>query len=295
MKPWYKLKVETQKRVEENEVNTACSFTTTMHLWDKHGGLRGGEVNLLVANRNAGTTSLVLQMALANVECGVPVLYISSHLTPELFMYRVMTQRAKEEMPTYHELTQDAFYWDSMCCKYTEDLNEKPFYFHRFDGAHQTLEAYAKFREKFKKGIVFIDRIDSSEWEAATLTTFLTGVLDDIQGTERSVLLVTNSIVEKVDLAYTHFPNVLCLPLWNAFQPFLSRVLLLRKEMPNWQNPDFFRPDQLTIAEIAIAHDQRVNDVSARVYYHHLHHRFYDESNPIVRNSYGDNEDEHPF
>ena len=298
MKPWYKLKLETQKRVEENEVNASFTFQTGMELWDRHGGLKSGEIHLLVGNRASGCTSLALQVALHNIEMGIPVLFISSHLSPELFMYRIMTQRAKGEMPSFHELTQDAFYWDSMCCKYTEDLNDKPFYYHRYESGkgRQALEGYAKFKEKFAKGLIIIDCLEAAEWETKTLDIFLAALKEDIHQSERTVLLVSNSVVEKVDLAYTHFPNLLCLPLWNQLQSVVSRVFLLRKEMPNWQNPDFFRPDFLTLGEIAITHDGRVNDVAARVYFHHQHHTFYNESHSIVRNSYGDpSDDEHPF
>ena len=149
------------RKIEQNENNQVVSFPTGIDLWDKNGGIRSQEISLLVANKHSGSTSMALQIALLNVDEGTPVLYVSSDISPELFMYKVMLQRAKEVLPSFHEVTNDVLYWDSLCLKYLDDLHNKPLYFQEFKEPelHYAMEGILKFRDKHPKGLIILDKI----------------------------------------------------------------------------------------------------------------------------------------
>ena len=286
------------RKIEQNEINDVVSFPTGIDLWDKNGGIRSQEISLLVANKHSGSTSMALQIALLNVDAGTPVLYISSDISPELFMYKIMLQRAKEEMPSFYEVTNDVLYWDSLCLKHLEDLHEKPLYFQEFKEPelHFAMEGIVKFRDKHPKGLIIIDKIkynfNEGKLSPELIKMFLSGLKDDMLGKERGVLIVASTICDMIDYSYGKFPSLLSMYNWNLMEHYTQRVFMLRKDINAWMNNDYFRPDFLFASGVAITADARVRDEEDLVYYHSTHSQFYNKSNPVVKPL---DEDDSPF
>ena len=286
------------RKIEQNEINDVVSFPTGIDLWDKNGGIRSQEISLLVANKHSGSTSMALQIALLNADAGTPVLYISSDISPELFMYKIMLQRAKEEMPSFYEVTNDVLYWDSLCLKHLEDLHEKPLYFQDFKEPelHFAMEGIVKFRDKHPKGLIIIDKIkynfNEGKLSPELIKMFLSGLKDDMLGKERGVLIVASTICDMIDYSYGKFPSLLSVYNWNLMEHYTQRVFMLRKDINAWMNNDYFRPDFLFASGVAITADARVRDEEELVYYHSTHSQFYNKSNPVVKPL---DEDESPF
>ena len=286
------------RKIEQNEINQVVSFPTGIDLWDKNGGIRSQEISLLVANKHSGSTSMALQIALLNADAGTPVLYISSDISPELFMYKIMLQRAKEEMPSFYEVTNDVLYWDSLCLKHLEDLHEKPLYFQEFKEPelHFAMEGIVKFRDKHPKGLIIIDKIkynfNEGKLSPELIKMFLSGLKDDMLGKERGVLIVASTICDMIDYSYGKFPSLLSVYNWNLMEHYTQRVFMLRKDINAWMNNDYFRPDFLFASGVAITADARVRDEEELVYYHSTHSQFYNKSNPVVKPL---DEDDSPF
>lgn len=286
------------RKIEQNEINDVVSFPTGIDLWDKNGGIRSQEISLLVANKHSGSTSMALQIALLNVDAGTPVLYISSDISPELFMYKIMLQRAKEEIPSFYEVTNDVLYWDSLCLKYLEDLHEKPLYFQEFKEPelHCAMEGIVKFRDKHPKGLIIIDKIkynfNEGKLSPELIKMFLSRLKDDMLGKERGVLIVATTICDMIDYSYGKFPSLLSVYNWNLLEHLTQRVFMLRKDINAWMNNDYFRPDFLFASGVAITADARVRDEEELVYYHSTHSQFYNKSNPVVKPL---DEDDSPF
>ncbi len=286
------------RKIEQNEINDVVSFPTGIDLWDKNGGIRSQEISLLVANKHSGSTSMALQIALLNVDAGTPVLYISSDISPELFMYKIMLQRAKEEMPSFYEVTNDVLYWDSLCLKHLEDLHEKPLYFQEFKEPelHFAMEGIVKFRDKHPKGLIIIDKIkynfNEGKLSPELIKIFLSGLKDDMLGKERGVLIVASTICDMIDYSYGKFPSLLSMYNWNLMEHYTQRVFMLRKDINAWMNNDYFRPDFLFASGVALTADARVRDEEDLVYYHSTHSQFYNKSNPVVKPL---DEDDSPF
>jgi len=295
---WSKLMTHSLRKIEQNEINDVVSFPTGIDLWDKNGGIRSQEISLLVANKHSGSTSMALQIALLNADAGTPVLYISSDISPELFMYKIMLQRAKEEMPSFYEVTNDVLYWDSLCLKHLEDLHEKPLYFQDFKEPelHFAMEGIVKFRDKHPKGLIIIDKIkynfNEGKLSPELIKMFLSGLKDDMLGKERGVLIVASTICDMIDYSYGKFPSLLSVYNWNLMEHYTQRVFMLRKDINAWMNNDYFRPDFLFASGVAITADARVRDEEELVYYHSTHSQFYNKSNPVVKPL---DEDESPF
>jgi hypothetical protein len=254
------------RKIEQNEINDVVSFPTGIDLWDKNGGIRSQEISLLVANKHSGSTSMALQIALLNIDAGTPVLYISSDISPELFMYKIMLQRAKEEIPSFYEVTNDVLYWDSLCLKHLEDLHEKLLYFQEFKEPelHFAMEGIVKFRDKHPKGLIIIDKIkynfNEGKLSPELIKMFLSGLKDDMLGKERGVLIVATTICDMIDYSYGKFPSLLSVYNWNLMEHFTRRVFMLRKDINAWMNNDYFRPDFLFASGVAITADARVRD-----------------------------------
>jgi hypothetical protein len=286
------------RKIEQNEINDVVSFPTGIDLWDKNGGIRSQEISLLVANKHSGSTSMALQIALLNVDAGTPVLYISSDISPELFMYKIMLQRAKEEIPSFYEVTNDVLYWDSLCLKHLEDLHEKPLYFQEFKEPelHFAMEGIVKFHDKHPKGLIIIDKIkynfNEGKLSPELIKMFLSGLNDDMLGKERGVLIVATTICDMIDYSYGKFPSLLSVYNWNLMEHFTRRVFMLRKDINAWMNNDYFRPDFLFASGVAITADARVRDEEELVYYHSSHSQFYNKTNPVVKPL---DEDDSPF
>lgn len=286
------------RKIEQNEINQVVSFPTGIDLWDKNGGIRSQEISLLVANKHSGSTSMALQIALLNADAGTPVLYISSDISPELFMYKIMLQRAKEEMPSFYEVTNDVLYWDSLCLKHLEDLHEKPLYFQEFKEPelHFAMEGIVKFRDKHAKGLIIIDKIkynfNEGKLSPELIKMFLSGLKDDMLGKERGVLIVASTICDMIDYSYGKFPSLLSVYNWNLMEHYTQRVFMLRKDINAWMNNDYFRPDFLFASGVAITVDSRVRDEEELVYYHSSHNQFYNKTNPMVKPL---DEDDSPF
>ena len=295
---WSKLMTHSLRKIEQNEINDVVSFPTGIDLWDKNGGIRSQEISLLVANKHSGSTSMALQIALLNVDAGTPVLYISSDISPELFMYKIMLQRAKEEMPSFYEVTNDVLYWDSLCLKHLEDLHEKPLYFQEFKEPelHFAMEGIVKFRDKHPKGLIIIDKIkynfNEGKLSPELIKMFLSGLKDDMLGKERGVLIVASTICDMIDYSYGKFPSLLSMYNWNLMEHYTQRVFMLRKDINAWMNNDYFRPDFLFASGVALTADARVRDEEDLVYYHSTHSQFYNKSNPVVKPL---DEDDSPF
>ncbi len=295
---WSKLMTHSLRKIEQNEINDVVSFPTGIDLWDKNGGIRSQEISLLVANKHSGSTSMALQIALLNVDAGTPVLYISSDISPELFMYKIMLQRAKEEMPSFYEVTNDVLYWDSLCLKHLEDLHEKPLYFQEFKEPelHFAMEGIVKFRDKHPKGLIIIDKIkynfNEGKLSPELIKIFLSGLKDDMLGKERGVLIVASTICDMIDYSYGKFPSLLSMYNWNLMEHYTQRVFMLRKDINAWMNNDYFRPDFLFASGVALTADARVRDEEDLVYYHSTHSQFYNKSNPVVKPL---DEDDSPF
>ena len=286
------------RKIEQNEINDVVSFPTGIDLWDKNGGIRSQEISLLVANKHSGSTSMALQIALLNIDAGTPVIYISSDISPELFMYKIMLQRAKEEIPSFYEVTNDVLYWDSLCLKHLEDLHEKPLYFQEFKEPelHFAMEGIVKFRDKHPKGLIIIDKIkynfNEGKLSPELIKMFLSGLKDDMLGKERGVLIVATTICDMIDYSYGKFPSLLSVYNWNLMEHFTRRVFMLRKDINAWMNNDYFRPDFLFASGVAITADARVRDEEELVYYHSSHSQFYNKTNPVVKPL---DEDDSPF
>jgi len=295
---WSKLMTHSLRKIEQNEINNVVSFPTGIDLWDKNGGIRSQEISLLVANKHSGSTSMALQIALLNIDAGTPVLYISSDISPELFMYKIMLQRAKEEIPSFYEVTNDVLYWDSLCLKHLEDLHEKPLYFQEFKEPelHFAMEGIVKFRDKHPKGLIIIDKIkynfNEGKLSPELIKMFLSGLKDDMLGKERGVLIVATTICDMIDYSYGKFPSLLSVYNWNLMEHFTRRVFMLRKDINAWMNNYYFRPDFLFASGVAITADARVRDEEELVYYHSSHSQFYNKTNPVVKPL---DEDDSPF
>jgi len=295
---WSKLMTHSLRKIEQNEINDVVSFPTGIDLWDKNGGIRSQEISLLVANKHSGSTSMALQIALLNIDAGTPVIYISSDISPELFMYKIMLQRAKEEIPSFYEVTNDVLYWDSLCLKHLEDLHEKPLYFQEFKEPelHFAMEGIVKFRDKHPKGLIIIDKIkynfNEGKLSPELIKMFLSGLKDDMLGKERGVLIVATTICDMIDYSYGKFPSLLSVYNWNLMEHFTRRVFMLRKDINAWMNNDYFRPDFLFASGVAITADARVRDEEELVYYHSSHSQFYNKTNPVVKPL---DEDDSPF
>ncbi len=295
---WSKLMAHSLRRIEQNETNQVVSFLTGIDLWDKNGGIRSQEISLLVANKHSGSTSMALQIALMNADVGIPVLYVSSDISPELFMYKIMLQRAKEEIPSFHEVTNDVLYWDSLCLKHLEDLHNKPLYFQEFKEPHLNvaMEGIMKFQDKHSKGLIIIDKIkynyNEGKLSPELLKMFLTGLKNDVLGNERGVLIVGTTTCDLIDYSYGKFPSLLSVYNWNLMEHYMSRVFMLRKDINAWMNNDYFRPDFLFASGVAITADARVRDEEEFVYYHSTHSQFYNKSNPVIKPL---DEDDSPF
>lgn len=286
------------RKIEQNEINQVVSFPTGIDLWDRNGGIRSQEISLLVANKHSGSTSMALQIALLNADAGTPVLYISSDISPELFMYKIMLQRAKEEMPSFYEVTNDVLYWDSLCLKHLEDLHDKHLYFQEFKEPelHFAMEGIVKFRDKHPKGLIIIDKIkynfNEGKLSPELIKMFLSGLKDDMLGKERGVLIVATTICDMIDYSYGKFPSLLSVYNWNLMEHYTQRVFMLRKDINAWMNNDYFRPDFLFSSGVAITADARVRDEEELVYYHSTHSQFYNKSNPVIKPL---DEDDSPF
>jgi hypothetical protein len=241
---------------------------------------------------------MALQIALLNADAGTPVLYISSDISPELFMYKIMLQRAKEEMPSFYEVTNDVLYWDSLCLKHLEDLHDKHLYFQEFKEPelHFAMEGIVKFRDKHPKGLIIIDKIkynfNEGKLSPELIKMFLSGLKDDLLGKERGVLIVATTICDMIDYSYGKFPSLLSVYNWNLMEHYTQRVFMLRKDINAWMNNDYFRPDFLFSSGVAITADARVRDEEELVYYHSTHSQFYNKSNPVIKPL---DEDDSPF
>jgi hypothetical protein len=277
------------RRIEQNENNQVVSFPTGIDLWDKNGGIRSQEISLLVANKHSGSTSMALQIALLNVDEGTPVLYASSDISPELFMYKVMLQRAKEVIPSFHEVTNDVLYWDSLCLKYLEDLHAKPLYFQEFKEPelHYAMEGILKFRDKHPKGLIIVDKItynyNEGKLSPELMKMFLGGIKNEMLGKERGALIVASTTCDMIDYSYGKFPSLLSVFNWNLMEHFTNRVFMVRKDINAWMKNDYFRPDFLFASGVAITADARVRDEEELVYYHSTHSQFYNKSHPVVK------------
>jgi len=286
------------RKIEQNENNQVVSFPTGIELWDKNGGIRSQEISLLVANKHSGSTSMALQIALLNVDEGTPVLYASSDISPELFMYKVMLQRAKEVIPSFHEVTNDVLYWDSLCLKYLEDLHAKPLYFQEFKEPelHYAMEGILKFRDKHPKGLIIVDKItynyNEGKLSPELMKMFMGGIKNEMLGKERGALIVASTTCDMIDYSYGKFPSLLSVFNWNLMEHFTNRVFMVRKDINAWMKNDYFRPDFLFASGVAITADARVRDEEELVYYHSTHSQFYNKSNPVVKPL---DEDDAPF
>lgn len=295
---WSKLMTHSLRRIEQNETNDVVSFPTGIDLWDKNGGIRSQEISLLVAHKHSGSTSMALQIALKNIDEGMPVLYVSSDISPELFMYKIMLQRAKEVIPSFHEVTHDVLYWDSLCLKYLEDLHSRPLYFQEFKEpeVHYAMEGILKFRDKHPRGLIIIDKLKHNYLDGKLspelLKLFLGGLKETMLGKERGVLVVTSTACDMIDFSYGKFPSLLSIFNWPIFAEYSSRVFMLRKDINAWMNIDYFRPDFLFASGVAITADSRVRDEEELVYYHSSHNQFYNKTNPMVKPL---DEDDSPF
>ncbi len=286
------------RKIEQNENNQVVSFPTGIDLWDKNGGIRSQEISLLVANKHSGSTSMALQIALLNVDEGTPVLYASSDISPELFMYKIMLQRAKEVIPSFHEVTNDVLYWDSLCLKYLEDLHAKPLYFQEFKepDLHYAMEGILKFRDKHPKGLIIVDKItynyNEGKLSPELMKMFMGGIKNEMLGKERGALIVASTTCDMIDYSYGKFPSLLSVFNWNLMEHFTNRVFMVRKDINAWMKNDYFRPDFLFASGVAITADARVRDEEELVYYHSTHSQFYNKSNPVVKPL---DEDDAPF
>jgi hypothetical protein len=286
---WSKLMTHSLRKIEQNETNDVVSFPTGIDLWDKNGGIRSQEISLLVAHKHSGSTSMALQIALRNVDEGTPVLYVSSDISPELFMYKIMLQRAKESIPSFHEVTHDVLYWDSLCLKYLEDLHSRPLYFQEFKEPelHFAMEGILKFRDKHPRGLIIIDKLKHNYLDGKLspdlLKLFLGGLKESMLGKERGVLIVTSTACDMIDFSYGKFPSLLSIFNWPIFAEYSRRVFMLRKDINAWMNTDYFSPDFLFASGVAITADSRVRDEEDLVYYHSSHYQFYCKTNPVVR------------
>ncbi|MFM1771366.1 MAG: hypothetical protein RLZZ71_508 [Bacteroidota bacterium] len=295
---WSKLMTHSLRKIEQNENNQVVSFPTGIDLWDKNGGIRSQEISLLVANKHSGSTSMALQIALLNVDEGTPVLYASSDISPELFMYKIMLQRAKEVIPSFHEVTNDVLYWDSLCLKYLEDLHAKPLYFQEFKEPelHYAMEGILKFRDKHPKGLIIVDKItynyNEGKLSPELMKMFMGGIKNEMLGKERGALIVASTTCDMIDYSYGKFPSLLSVFNWNLMEHFVNRVLMVRKDINAWMKNDYFRPDFLFASGVAITADARVRDEEELVYYHSTHSQFYNKSNPVVKPL---DEDDAPF
>ena len=246
---WSKLMTHSLRKIEQNENNQVVSFPTGIDLWDKNGGIRSQEISLLVANKQSGSTSMALQIALLNVDEGTPVLYASSDISPELFMYKIMLQRAKEVIPSFHEVTNDVLYWDSLCLKYLEDLHAKPLYFQEFKEPelHYAMEGILKFRDKHPKGLIIVDKItynyNEGKLSPELMKMFLGGIKNEMLGKERGALIVASTTCDMIDYSYGKFPSLLSVFNWNLMEHFTNRVFMVRKDINAWMKNDYFRPD----------------------------------------------------
>jgi hypothetical protein len=295
---WSKLMTHSLRKIEQNENNQVVSFPTGIDLWDKNGGIRSQEISLLVANKHSGSTSMALQIALLNVDEGTPVLYASSDISPELFMYKIMLQRAKEVIPSFHEVTNDVLYWDSLCLKYLEDLHAKPLYFQEFKEPelHYAMEGILKFRDKHPKGLIIVDKItynyNEGKLSPELMKMFLGGIKNEMLGKERGALIVASTTCDMIDYSYGKFPSLLSVFNWNLMEHFAKRVFMVRKDINAWMKNDYFRPDFLFASGVAITADARVRDEEELVYYHSTHSQFYNKSHPVVKPL---DEDDSPF
>lgn len=286
---WSKLMSHSLRKIEQNENNDVVSFPTGIDLWDKNGGIRSQEISLLVAHKHSGSTSMALQIALKNVDEGIPVLYVSSDISPELFMYKIMLQRAKESIPSFHEVTHDVLYWDSLCLKYLEDLHSRPLYFQEFKEpeVHFAMEGILKFRDKHPKGLIIIDKLKynylDGKLSPELLKLFLGGLKETMLGKERGVLVVTSTTCDMIDFSYGKFPSLLSIFNWPIFAEHASRIFMLRKDINAWMHTDYFSPDFLFASGVAITGDSRVRDEEDLVYYHSSHYQFYNKSNPVIK------------
>ena len=295
---WSKLMTHSLRKIEQNENNQVVSFPTGIDLWDKNGGIRSQEISLLVANKHSGSTSMALQIALLNVDEGTPVLYASSDISPELFMYKIMLQRAKEVIPSFHEVTNDVLYWDSLCLKYLEDLHTKPLYFQEFKEPelHYAMEGILKFRDKHPKGLIIVDKItynyNEGKLSPELMKMFLGGIKNEMLGKERGALIVVSTTCDMIDYSYGKFPSLLSVFNWNLMEHFTNRVFMVRKDINAWMKNDYFRPDFLFASGVAITADARVRDEEELVYYHSTHSQFYNKSHPVIKPL---DEDDAPF
>jgi hypothetical protein len=286
------------RKIEQNENNQVVSFPTGIDLWDKNGGIRSQEISVLVANKHSGSTSMALQIALLNVDEGTPVLYASSDISPELFMYKIMLQRAKEVIPSFHEVTNDVLYWDSLCLKYLEDLHNKPLYFQEFKEPelHYAMEGILKFRDKHPKGLIIVDKItynyNEGKLSPELMKMFLGGIKNEMLGMERGALIVAATTCDMIDYSYGKFPSLLSVFNWNLMEHYTNRVFMVRKDINAWMKNDYFRPDFLFASGVAITADARVRDEEELVYYHSTHSQFYNKSNPVIKPL---DEDDSPF
>ena len=209
-----------------------------------------------------------------------------------------MLQRAKEVIPSFHEVTNDVLYWDSLCLKYLEDLHTKPLYFQEFKEPelHYAMEGILKFRDKHPKGLIIVDKItynyNEGKLSPELMKMFLGGIKNEMLGKERGALIVVSTTCDMIDYSYGKFPSLLSVFNWNLMEHFTNRVFMVRKDINAWMKNDYFRPDFLFASGVAITADARVRDEEELVYYHSTHSQFYNKSHPVIKPL---DEDDAPF
>ncbi|MFM7769777.1 MAG: hypothetical protein ACKO8Q_04405 [Bacteroidota bacterium] len=298
MQSWNELIQSSYLRVKKNEANHPINYYTGIDLWDKHGGIKSGELTLLAGNHLSGCSTMAIQIALRNAEKGIPVFFMSSDLSPELFLYRCFHYLSQEELPAFEELILDATYWDAMCCKYADLLQSDSFFFLHFDEPylHEAYIAFIEFRKKFKTGMLIIDRFKRNYSldvnESNMLTTFMQGITQDITGSKQAALFVAPSEMEAYHPEIENFPHLNRVAFWRMCGDSIARTLVMKRNVHQWQSPNIYQPSFLSSTEAGIMNDRRCGNDSERIYLHKTHCKFYSQSSPIIKPYLND---EYPF
>ena len=298
MQNWTDLIKSSYQRILENETTHPVSFFTGIELWDKHGGIKSGELTLLAGNHMSGCTTMAIQIALSNAAKGIPVLYLSSDLSPELFLYRCFSYLAQEPLPPFEELILDATYWDALCYKYIDLVKSEHFYFYHFNEPelHEAMKTFIQFREKYDNGLLIVDRFKydyaQDKTEAKMLLAFTEGIMQDIIGSKRGALLVAHSEMEAFHPDVEFFPHLNRVAYWRLCAEYISRTLVMKRNVHQWNSGGFYQPPHLSTTEAGIMNDKRCANDSERIYLHKGHCKFYSPSDPVIKPLL---DDEYPF
>jgi hypothetical protein len=298
MQNWTELIQSSYHRILENEAKHPVSFYTGIDLWDKHGGIKSGELTLLAGNHMSGCTTMAIQVALSNAAKGIPVLYLSSDLSPELFLYRCFSHLAQEQLPPFEELILDATFWDALCYKYIDLLPSDHFYFFHFNEPelHEAMKTFIEFREKHDNGLLVVDRLKhdyaKDKAEAKMLVAFTKGILNDLIGSQRGALIIAPSEMEAFHPNVEYFPHLHQVAFWRVCAEYISRTLVMKRSIHQWNSGSFYQPPHLSTTEAGIMNDSRCANDSERIYLHQVHCKFYSPSDPVIKPLL---DDENPF